>query len=168
VPFYDYDLLNFALKLPENLRLNMMLYREAVVKLLPDLAHLPRTPHGDHIMYVPSDKPSFLRTLKCSELIMRKRNKKGRIVQDILHSHVLPLLGRSEPVDYQTIFQNNPGIRSFLEKAYPPNNPWFASNEVSALLSHVQKSRGKTAGGAVYRLSCLLTLALYRKQIGWR
>ncbi|HBF35101.1 TPA: hypothetical protein DDW35_11125, partial [Candidatus Sumerlaeota bacterium] len=167
VPFYDNDLLDFALTLPESVRINITLFREAVVDLIPNLAHIKRTPYEDEILYTPPAQPSLWRMLRCPELLLRKRKKHWRPLQALIRAYALPFLGRAPALDYRAILLQDRELRAYLENAYPPGNPWFSATAIPDLFSRISQSPGKAGVSAMYRLFTLLTLALYRKQIGW-
>lgn len=62
-PFYDYDLMDFALSLPPRFRLNKCLYKDALRDLFPHLRDIPHTPLGQRLVhsYKTRSALSFLR-----------------------------------------------------------------------------------------------------------
>ncbi|HBF34434.1 TPA: hypothetical protein DDW35_07705 [Candidatus Sumerlaeota bacterium] len=119
------------------------------------------------MLYTGSEKATLLRTLRRPELILRKKQKIWRPVQAFVLKHLLPFLKRTSVVDYRAIFLKEPSLRAFLEKAYPAGNPWFASAAIGDLFTQARQSPGNVGDSATFRLCGLLTLALYRKQLGW-
>ena len=162
-PFYDYDLIDFAIAIPPRLRLNRRLYKDAVRNLFPELRNIGYTPTGENLEHSYS-ATYILRALRRPDTVIRSYMPQS--IKTFLRQSLNVVLPHKydKGVSYHTVFGSE------LAALFPAFNDarrgWkqlTSYDVIEEILS--EASSDKTMKQAL-KLSLWLTFQMYREVSG--
>jgi len=158
-PFYDYDLIDFAITLPPHLRWNQRLYKDTIRNLLPDLRDIGHTPRGEKLVH-------SYRTRRMLSLLQRPdipvREHMPSSIKNILRRmlRAVKVRKKSLDIDYEDVFANV--MASIYSELDDISRGWKRLTSFNFIkMVHANLKNGVDSRGAD-KLSAWLTFQIYR------
>lgn len=162
-PFFDYDLIDFAIRLPVRLRLNRRLYKGAVRGLFPELRSIGYTPLGENLEHS-YFATNMLRILRRPDSLVRSYLPQS--VKTFLLRNLNALLPHKydKGVSYHTVFGSE--LAALFPAFDDTHRGWKHLTSYDVIEEILSQASSDKSMKQAFKLSLWLTFQMYREVSG--